>query len=342
LVCSKSQTLVTGVYRTGSEYLSQLIGCHPKINVTMYTVNVLRFIYNRYDPISERVNYQSAIYTLADRLKARYNRLLDKEKILDDLARCECVDYGVFYDTVMSSLYLRAPAEHWAEKNQLLWREIPTFLEMMPNGKAILTVRDPRSVLLSFKKYTYAPPPAYLGAVFNCLDAMQHGLEYQRKYPYRFFCVRYEDAARSPAQTVRRFWNFLELEGSFDCCDQSNWTDEKGDAWHTNSVFHPNEDLRPFDVEASINRWRSELDDEEISFVEAVCGKTMHKYGYAPGRDEYDWLSVMRLFAHDDTISNYFRQWLLTGEGIEAFPTDPLDPKNWAEARERLAEKQNA
>jgi hypothetical protein len=28
-------------------------------------------------------------------------------------------------------------------------------------------------------------------------------------------------------------------------------------------------------------------------------------------------------------ILSYFRRWLMDGEGIEAFPTDPLKRKNW-------------
>ena len=32
----------------------------------------------------------------------------------------------------------------------------PEFIKIMPNGKAIIVVRDPRSVLASFKKFTNA------------------------------------------------------------------------------------------------------------------------------------------------------------------------------------------
>jgi len=70
---SKSQTFITGVYRTASEYISQLINCHPHISVTMYSVNVLRFIYNRFDPISEKHNYIAAVDALNERIKRRYN-----------------------------------------------------------------------------------------------------------------------------------------------------------------------------------------------------------------------------------------------------------------------------
>jgi hypothetical protein len=170
---SKSQVLITGVYRTGSEYVAQLVGCHPALAVSMYAVNALRFVYHRFDPIHEAVQYRAALRSIAGRLRARYRLELPEDAVVQRLEAAQEVTYGLLYDAVMCALYLRPPAEHWAEKNQLLWREIPLFIASMPNGRAILVVRDPRSVLVSFRRYTYAPPPAYLGAVFNCYDAMK-------------------------------------------------------------------------------------------------------------------------------------------------------------------------
>ena len=201
MITSKSQTLITGVYRTGSEYITQLVNCHPQVRATMYSVNVLRFIYGKYDLISQKENYNKALQDINERIQQRYDIHLDFEILLDTLNRLDEVTYGILYDTVMSSLYLKNPAVHWAEKNQLLWREIPLFLDMMSNGKAILVIRDPRAVLLSFKHYTYAAPPAYLGAVFNCYDAMLTGIELQKTLsPEQIKIVRYEECGERSHQ----------------------------------------------------------------------------------------------------------------------------------------------
>lgn len=328
---SLSQTLVTGVYRTGSEFIANLIGCHPAISVSMYSVNAPRFIYGRYDPISEPAQYRRALADLSERLWQRYQRKLDTDRVIADLEQHGIIDYGVLYDTVMCSLYLEEPAKHWAEKNQLLWREIPSFLSSMPNGRAILVLRDPRSVVASFKKYTYAAPPAYLGAVFNCLDAMQHAIRYERELDaQRYLTVRYEDAARAPQETAERIWRFLGLDGRYDVNDRAGWVDAHGRPWRANSSFHANDDARPFEIAASIRRWEGELDRAELSLAEGVCGEIMPRFGYeATLAGGPDWLSAFRLFAHDDQITGYFRRWLVKGEGVEAFPTDPLDPANW-------------
>lgn len=331
---SKSQTLITGVYRAGTEYISLLINCHPDISASMYKVNALRFIYDRYNPIEQKANYLSALDDLQNRLQKRYGVSLNRQEIEGVFSACDRLSYGIFYDVVMSSFYLKNNEEHWAEKNQLMWREVPLFLEMMPNGKAILVIRDPRSVLSSFKKYTYAPEPGYLGAVFNCLDAMKHGLEYKSKYSSdRFLCVKYEDVVLNPVETVRGIWDFLELEAKDVRVDQFEWTDAYGQPWHANSSFHSNDNLTAFDIEASIDRWKQGLSEREIVLTEKVCGDLMGNYGYKLSGLESDWADITELFINDDTMAKIVKNWQATGQGIQAFPTNPLDPKNWEESR---------
>jgi hypothetical protein len=327
---SSAQTLITGVYRTGSEYLAQLIGCHPKVAVGMYSVNVLRFIDGHYDPISVRKNYINALTDTAARVRERYGLVVDIPSITNELDSLESVDYGSFYDVLMCHLYMKQPATQWAEKNQLLWREIPRFLEMMPNGRAILILRDPRSVLVSFRHYTYAASPAYLGAVFNCFDAMVHAKLYQLEMPERVLVVRYEDAARNPQKISERCWQFLELDGPYDVAANREWTDAYGRPWHANSSFDDGSKLQPFDVADSLERWRDRISKAELSLTEGVCGDLMEEFGYQRTDPQLiDWLQAMRLMIDSPKILSYFRRWLMDGEGIEAFPTDPLKRKNW-------------
>jgi hypothetical protein len=327
---SEKQVLITGCYRTGTEYFALLLGNHPEISVSMYIVSFLRFCYGRYDPIEERSNYNKLIFDVGERIRIRYNKKLSIYEILDYCDGCGEVNYAVLYDLIMCDLFLDGNVHQWAEKVQLVWTKIPAFLDMFPEGKAILVIRDPRSVLASFRNFTYAPSPAYLGAVFNCLDAMMYGRIYAKQYPLdRFMFARYEDFAADPAGIAQKTWQFLELEGTYDVRDQSGWMDAYGRPWRSNSVFQNSGDQKTFDINAAISRWETELNKAEVSLVEGVCGGVMEKFGYQRTKDSIDWLSTIRQFADDDTITNYFRHWLLTGEGIEAFPSDPLDPKNW-------------
>ena len=64
---SKKQILITGVYRSGTEYFSHLLNQHPEISSTMYRINALRFINNKKE--KNKINYNKLINDLSKRLK---------------------------------------------------------------------------------------------------------------------------------------------------------------------------------------------------------------------------------------------------------------------------------
>lgn len=344
---SASQTLITGVYRSGTEYITQCINSHPDISATMYQVNYLRFVVGRFEPVSDRRKLKGALDYIAQRMESRYKVQLDIPAILALLEDSDPITHGSVFDAIMTSHYLGGKRGHWAEKNQLLWREIPSFLDMMPNGKAILIIRDPRAVLASFKKFTYAEPPAYLGAIFNCLDTMNYARRYSEELPKdRFMVLKYEDYVSAPQASSERVWDFLSLEGTQDVTDQSQWVDAYGKPWHANSKEHSKENPKPFDVAAALARWQSELGPREIGLTEIVCREQMNRFGYMPTNEVTNLEDCLELFDEDPAMMEHLEHWQRTGEGIQQFPTDPLKPENWrnrwAESKDETEGKPNA
>ena len=328
---SESQVLLTGVYRSGTEFVTQLVSGHPALSATMYHVNAYRFITADYEPLSDLANLRRAIADTKQRLAERYGFALDAARVETLCAGAEPMAVERFYDAVMATLWLGGARRHWLEKAQLVWRQIPQFVERMPNGRAILVIRDPRSVVASFKRYTYAPPPAYLGAILNCQDAMRHGLAFRDKLPAdRFLLLRYEDAARDPAGTSTLLYRFLGFDPGEAKLDPEAWRDSLGRNWAVNSVFA--ESREDFDVEKSIRRWDDNLAPWEIQLTEAVCGELMTAFNYRPETKALtDWRSAIRHILADRVLTDQFRAWLETGTGIQAFPRDPTRPENWEE-----------
>jgi len=218
---------------------------------------------------------------------------------------------------------------HWAEKMQLEWRSIPDFLRMFDDAKAILVIRDPRSILASFKEFTYAPEPRYLGAVFNALDSMQKGQEYnQRLGEEQFHIVKYEDVVRKPESTVEELLYFLNLSTNHDLLSEEGWTDTSGDPWHANSAF---DDGEHFDKSAAVHRWRGNLEEWELSLCERVNKKVMDAFGYERSCVSVPESEYLDIIEKDEQISSFFEQWKRNGTGVEQYPTEPTDPKNWSE-----------
>lgn len=329
---SQSQCLITGVYRSGTEFVAQLLSGHPRLSTTMYHVNAFRFIRNRYEPLSDIASVRRAVSATAQRLNARYGLILAEDRVVERFERAGGSSCAALYDAVMTELWVRDERNHWAEKCQLLWREIPEFIADMPNGRAILVLRDPRSTLASFKHYTYAPSPAYLGAIFNCVDAFRCAQMYRQSLPRdRLLVARFEDAASNPQETAERMLRFLGLDPEEATYDRSQWRNERGENWTSNTAFS-----EPFEVEKAITRWRTVLSGVELALTEEVCGDVMRVFDYEPEGAVINWPEAQLVCRGDRQVAEWLERWRTEDEGVEAFPTDPLLAENWEETKKPL------
>ena len=329
---SDLQILITGCYRSGTDYSSVLLNNHPNLAVTTYTTSFMRYSFNRYNPINNKKNYTALLEEAKKRIKVRWKKNLNIKKIISYCEEEKKVSYQLLYDLMMSDLFLSKSISKWGEKTQLVWRQIPDFLKMFLNGKAINIIRDPRSVLASFKKSTYNPEPAYLGAIFNCFDSMQKSLIYSNKYKDRFLSFRYEDIALKPEQTLKHIYTFLNLSSDHDLMNEKEWLNADGSKFLHNSVFTAKiKNQNHFDMKASINRWKNNLSEAEIAFCQFVNKETMKSYNYKISNKHNDWNELLSKIFSDKKIHRYFKNWLLRKQGVQEFPNNPLNPKNWDE-----------
>lgn len=328
MINSKSQTLITGTYRSGSEYLTLLLDSHPDLSATMYRVNLIRFMFKRYDPISDVNNLKLALSDTNERLQERYNIQYDLKKVLNKILSINSYNYGNIYDAIMCDLYINENCTHWAEKSQLMWREIPTFIGMLPNAKAVHIIRDPRSVLASFKNYTRYKYPACLGSIFNSYDALKTAIEQQQYLDKTVKIIKFEDLLDSVDNTIKDIWKFIGLNTDYDI-KKSNFIDSYGNKWFSNSSFHKNIESDNFDNYSAKIGWSERLEFEEIMLVELVCGDLMEFFGYEKSIKTVNESEAIKIFKNDVKIENYYFNWKNKKVGIEEFPANPLDKSTW-------------
>ncbi len=329
MIRSKSQTLITGCYRSGTEYITQLLGNQPRLASTMYLTNFMRYYWGQYDPISESQNYYRLVFDAARRTHRRWNREIDAYSVVGTCHEESDVDYALIYDLIMSDLLLGTDIRHWAEKTQLVWTKIPYFIDSFDEGRAIMIVRDPRSVLASFKEYTYEPAPAYLGAIFNMLDVFNKAAEYRESISEsQFHVIRYEDIVLEPYNTLEKAFQFLNLSTDHDLLSEKGWKTTSGEAWEANSAYDDSDD---FDAIAAINRWKDHLERWEVSLCEWIIGESMAEFNYKQQEVSEPEKSHVDVLRDDPQLSTFLTHWQETGEGVEAFPSDPNDPANWEE-----------
>ena len=150
---------------------------------------------------------------------------------------------------------------------------------MLPNAKAIHIIRDPRSVLASFKKYTRYKYPACLGSIFNSYDALKTAVEHQQYLANTVKIIKYEDLIDSVDKTIKELWKFIGLNTK-NKIKKKNFVDSYGNMWFSNSSFHKNISSDSFDNHSAKKGWSKRLEPEEIMMTELVCGDLMEFFGY--------------------------------------------------------------
>lgn len=321
---SKKQILITGVYRSGTEYFSFLLNQHPNISSTMYRINALRFMYGKYG--TKKINHKKLIDDLSVRLKKRYNYQFNKKKYYKLI---KGKNYGEIYDILMSNFYLKKNKTIWAEKNQLLWTKSQTFLKDLPNPYVIHILRDPRNVMASFKNYTNSKYPAYLTSIFNSLDAMQNILK--NKNNKRFLYIRYEDLLLNPTKILDKVQNFLKIK-RYNLIKKNNNFSYFGKKWIVNSSFQNKiKKVNQYNKNVSFNSYKKNLNFLDLILVEKICGKLMEKFKYKLELNNHKIQSddLNELLNQNKLLKQGYENWKKYKIGFEKFPNDPINSNYW-------------
>ena len=323
---SKKQILITGVYRSGTEYFNILLNEHPEISSTMYRVNLFRFIFEKYG--KNKIKYKNLIVDLAKRLKEKHNFKLNKKKYLKII---QGKSYGEIYDCLMSSLYLNKKKRIWAEKNQLQWTKTDLFLNLLPNAYVIHILRDPRNVLASFKYKTYSKYPACLTSIFNSLDAMNNIKQNNKKFKKKFIYLKYEDLIQNPQKSMNTIFKFLNVKKN-----KINFRKKKynylGRKWVVNSSFQNKIKYNTeFNIQDSLNSYKKYLNKNELYLTELICGDMMRKFGYSLNKANNDISKkeINKIINSNKLLEYGYKNWKKKKIGFEMFPTNPLKKKFW-------------
>jgi hypothetical protein len=325
------QILITGCYRSGTSYLTQLLDNHPKISAEMHLTNFMSYYWGKFDDISKFKNYSKLVTEAELNIKKRWDRPLDAKHIIIQLRDEPEVTYDLIYNLIMEDLTVKSEHEYWAEKSQLVWRQIPEFIRNFEKGKSILVLRDPRSVVASFKKHTYHPEPAYLSSIFNMLDLFQRAITYKKILPRSsFFIVKYEQIVKNRQKTLSDLIEFLQLSAENYYINEHEWKDTKGNDWKNNTAFGSDN----FDSGKAVDRWKYNLEDWEVALTQSILSDYMIEFGYKPHNSVQLYDQQLVNLRTDVEFNELYEDWKYEEKGIQKFPANPLKEENWTENNE--------
>jgi hypothetical protein len=292
------------------------------------SVNFFRFCYGKYDPVCKMENAERLVRDLAHRLGNRFNISLDVKRCLA-LVTPDERSYGTIYRAILRCLFPDPARTVLGDKESMAWTRIPAFLDMFPNGRAIVIVRDPRDVVNSFRKTTIASGHDYLIALFDVIDAVNHALRYSMRDPARVYMVRFECLKLDTENELRKLCTFLGLSFQPAMLELENFTDHDGKRWDAKESLSFPEEIDPL---APVGRWRKQISSEDLFLCEWIARRQIQMLGLplaGHGFTEKDLAKGMEKLTGSPLLRDAFLRWCLTGEGSEKFPLDPTNPANW-------------
>lgn len=319
---------ISNTMRAGSSYLSRILSAHPDISMSYDTVNFFRFCHHRYDPIEKEENFIRLIRDMSFRMENRFSIPLDVNKCLA-LVDGKGYSYATAYWGVLRTIFPDKNKTILGDKEALAWTKIPSFLEMFPNGKAIILVRDPRDVVNSFKKITIAPENDYLIALFDAVDVINHAVRYSTRYSNQVKMVKFEELKMFPEKVMREVCHFLEIDFVTGMLDSENYTDHSGKKWDSILSRSCPEEKDPL---AAVGRWKNKLDDVDLFLCEWIAKEQISMINLPLSGSKFtqeDFDSAINRLMSSKLLREAFRNWCETGEGVEKFPLDPIKPENW-------------
>lgn len=294
------QVLITGNYRSGTEYLSNLLNHLKLVTSEMYTTNFLRN-FHQAETISQFKN--NIITHLYERKSVTIpQNIIDVLKNEDTVPRFIQSLYG--YIATDSSIFI--------DKEQLAWKYYSFYKSIFPNGKVILVLRDPRAIMNSFRKFTVHIGDYYLTSCLNSLGLFQFIQKHQNCSD--ILVIRYEDLMLDRDSVVLSICNFLGVpfQRFVSVGAASAIT---GKTWNGNTTTSGE-----FDFIKSNTCWKSELNLRDIRLVDNICGEFYEKFNY-----EYftkDLCSGFETKIFSTWVKEQFDDYIRTGNGMCKFPLE--------------------
>jgi len=327
-----AKLFITGTMRTGSSLVSNVLSVHSKILILSDRVHFFRFIYKKYDPLNKSTVRRMLLEQRA-RLFHRFGLDMDTDGILKDIS-ARGFEYPFIYDEIMK-YFLKKQSDAkviWGDDPALEWRNIPAFLRLFPDGKAIQICRDPRAVMTSWKKATGIGNNAYINAMFNGIDCLNHAKKYSETLdPKRYFLLKYENLSNDPETWVKKLCSFLEVDFEKPMLEPDKWKEILGDKVALGRSSFDGA-VTGFSSQRA-NRWMDLIEKWELAMAETLAGCILKYHGYELiGKDftAEDFSQGLYKIKNNDFLLRNLNVLLSTGEGCDKYPLDPTDYRSWA------------
>tara|TARA_Y100000816_G_C26108258_1_gene590005 strand:- start:3126 stop:4133 length:1008 start_codon:yes stop_codon:yes gene_type:complete len=320
-------------FRSGSALASCILNAHSDVALSTDVIKYWLFCYNR-NPFLNKKIVTNILKEVSNRIYIKFSINLDIETCLNQIGN----DYThpKVYAVLANNIYNSKSTFKIVGENECLsWKFIPFFLENINNSKSLMIIRDPRDVLVSFKKHTIVSGNNYLVSIFNSLSLMQSWRLLEKKYPSKFLGVKYLDIKNNPKDYAIKVSNFLGIDYQENMLNEKNWKVRSGNGWkkweNKKSSSFINELDNPM-LSNPIGRWRKIIDPVDHFISEWVTGEYLDKFGFNKEFDEFSpeiYRAAIQKLTSTSLLKKCLHKFIYHKIGSEEYPKNPFKSENW-------------
>jgi hypothetical protein len=266
---------VGGCPRSGTTLLGQMLHAHPMLAMPPETRFVVESFRRRakFGDLRDEANRVAVAEWIVDRKKSRFKDMkLDRDRVVERI-RSAPPTIGSLSGAVLEEFAEVHGASRWGDKRPLHVQLLRILFRLYPDMQFIHLIRDARGTTASLKKlgwWGWGAPEA--------LDRWRRAIEAgiaAREYlgPDQYIELRYEDLVDNPVDELHRLAEFLRIP----------YTEKMLAHYETgpkliDKPYH--ERLAEPVNAAAVERWRTDLEPEELALVEAKVGPLLDEFGY--------------------------------------------------------------
>lgn len=279
---------IVGAPRSGTTLTAKILGRHSRIFMPGET-HFFEDIYARRKELGDlhypetRSKVLARLLTLYERYyeredQERVNVLFSDETLLGAL-RGKCIDYREMFSCFMETQMRSLHKKRWGNNVPRDIFSIREILSFYPQAKIIVCVRDIRDFLLSYKYKWRVTGPSHVERLKKLYHPIVTSLLWKSSIkllpliqnvvsPKNIIVVQYGDLVQDPETVVRKICTVIGEEFEPDMLNVET---------HNSSLEQEAKGI----FSTSIDRWRTQLSQEEIFLAERIARDELAYLGYA-------------------------------------------------------------
>ncbi len=285
---SVQRSFILGNPRSGTSLFRIMMNSHPRI-VSPPESGFLQWWYEKYNGWTVKDNQVKLEAFVKDLLSSKKIEEwdMDEKEITDFIKKQKPSNYAELMDCIYI-FYAKKQGKQVqviADKNNYYIHHLDGLLEIWPDSKFVLVVRDGRDVACSYMalkdldtESPYRPDlPSEVAEIAQ--EWKQNNTEIKKflkknEKKNSSIVVRYEDFILSPREELKRVCDFSQIEFSDKMLEYYLYNDEPD-----STMDWKKKTKKPLDKK-NVGKYKKILSKEEVKIFNRIAGDTLKEFGY--------------------------------------------------------------